>query len=216
MARSEVKSNAKEFVKRLDAVSKAYHIGVLSSIATSIDMARQLAVSGYMNPRGAKPSFHYEFNTVTWPSGKKYTYRNKVFDKSPKLFIRSGRLANVLTMAGTWDKNKMGSESRFRGSGADAKHVMSWIRPQHSGGVNSYLSRYSITEKGDAGIKYRVLHEKGGVMRRDVSGNNFNDRRGSLIRARPFFQPAMNAKFSENIYGAELWKYLRKAEAIPL
>ena len=216
MARSPVVSNAKEFVKRLDGVSAAYHRGVVGSMATSADLARNRAVTEHMNPRGRKPSFRYEYVNMRTPTGGEYVQRRKVVEKSDKLFVKTGRLADALQTKGSWNLKKNLTESRFSGTGRGARHWLAWIRPQASGNTHSYLMRLSLTEAGDPMMKYRILHEKGGVMRRNVSGQSFAERRQFLIQGRPFLGPSINKTFSDRVYGGELFKRLRGVEAMPL
>ena len=223
MARSQIVSNAKEFVKKLDDVSSLYHRGVLESLAVSADLARNRAVTEFMNPRSRKRTFHYEYWSP--PPGTRdgtdrlidnRTYRVKVYEKSDKLYIKSGRLADALQTNGAWNIKKNMTESRFAGSGRGGKHWLAWIRPQSSGNTVSYLLRMSLTEAGDPLMRYRILHEKGGAMRRDVQGKTWEERKQYRIPARPFLGPAKNKSFADNVYGAELFKRMKRVESVKI
>jgi hypothetical protein len=135
MKMAEIRSNAKEFLKRLDACAIERHVDIMHGIADNLDDIRFKAVEKHMYPKE----------------------RGKVKARPDKLTIRSGKLAGILRSSGSWNIPRTKAEARLRAS----KHLMFWVRPQITDNKAQYMARLSIVPAGDQSVEYRTRHETG-------------------------------------------------------
>lgn len=162
MAKSLVKINAQEFVRKLTKAQKKLNRDVLVAFSHILDNVRMKAADKYIIPRkGPAP---------TKGKGTGYLAKIQPPDKT-YLTERTGLLKRVLKSSGSWSKSF--TTMRLRAS----KHLLFWVTPQTEGNKFYYLARMSVVEKGVPGVKYRIRHETHG------------SRNGTI---RKFFEPALN------------------------
>ena len=155
---AEIRSNAKEFLKRLDKCNLERHHDIMMAFADNLDDIRFKAVERYMYPKAPR----------------------KVKARPDKLTIRSGKLANIMRHQGQWNVPRSLAEARLKAG----QNLLFWIRPQIKSDRAEYMARLSVVEAGDAGVKYRVNHEARGDrrgVRRPFLAPAINDNRPRFL-----------------------------------
>lgn len=222
MATNRILSNAREFVKSLDAAALEIHKQTMIGMADWIDNVRQAAVKEFMVPnafasRTIVKRITRKFNIFTgkWEHiddgdlgawvmmGNGHLKRLNKIQKphASKTTVRTGRLAHVIGIKGEWKLNRPATDLRFAATGKDSDVPLFWVRPQTvgsgPGAIRVYIARISFKDT-DEYMKYRLSNETGGPVR---GGRN--------KPARPFMKPAIDA--GGQVFEPIVWRRMSPA-----
>lgn len=205
---TEIKTNQKAFLAKLQKEAILYHKRLMEGIALNADEIRRRAWKKYMVRAGA---LGYE--------------QEPGFKRSPKthptkLLIRTGRLKRILDSPGKWHIPRTATQARLK---ASSQHLLFTITPQLTSKTWFYLLNMRIMPRGDKLIHHRLTHEKGKGKFPPDSGNlravyqvtetkEGKIKRTRLIRPRPFFEPSiMDQKFKfERVVHRKLRRSMNK------
>lgn len=188
MPTSKYVTNARDFVKSLEAHELKYHLDIMDTLAISLNNIRYRAALKYMYPskysvdvvKQVGINKHGGATMMAFhrgASGRLIPLTRLQPPKADKLTRRTGILFGVLVSPGTWQKSK--TQYRLR---ADPR-LMFWIRPQKEGNTSHYSGRMTITGRPGDDLEYRLMHESRGA-------------RGTGIK-RPFLAPAIQDEFPQ-------------------
>lgn len=190
MATNRILSNAREFVKKLDAVEKQLLREKMMGIADWMDKVRQSAVNDFMEPNKYKSTTFVRKNrqgdlvAFVRYDGRIYPHRRLQKPVRNKVTIRTGTLAKAVTAPGRWQVNRPGTENKFNGQGQFGKTVLMWIRPQSNG----LLCRFTFGKgKSIPFLEYRLAHNRKG---------------------RPFIEPAV--RMNQTVFDQTVYKRIAK------
>lgn len=184
---TEIKTNQKAFLAKLDKESKAYHKRIMEGIAANADEIRHRAWRKYMIRQGA-----LGFKKVQG-------FRDVPVTHKTKLLIRSGRLKRILNSPGKWSIPRTVRQARLR---ATSQHLLFTIVPQKNPKTWHYILNLRIMPRGDEGIKHRLNHETGRGRSSPGRGGhnslfslqeskNEGFKKLSLRKPRPFMAPSI-------------------------
>lgn len=180
-----IKSNAKEFIKRLEATGAEYNTRIMERIASIMDSIRYDSGNKEIIPNrilGRKivqgkdgdkialvltPIVYFRHGEKHY-AGSRYRYLRQLQPSVPgKVTERTGQLKETLTSPGSWKYTKR--QAKLIGC---SPHLNFTINPQYSDNQVSYVGTMAIRDSGPV--------------------KNMNMRLRQEAKGRKFFEPAIN------------------------